>query len=174
LRAWLAFALPLILAACGGASTDDPPPFAGVLFDADKWVELDASQDPFVDRPQNAECAPGGFGAESGVLEVQTEFCPYLTVSQPLGVDLAKGTKIESILWHLELFSGEPTEGHIALKFADQIVEAHPRIPGPEAFYTVDWTLPEDVPAGTLAHFHVHNHGFNSWRLGPVEAKPMN
>lgn len=177
---WVAGLLAGLAAACGGPVGEAPdggggsaPVPEGALFDPTRWAEASAAEDPFEDRPAAVDCGPGGFGLEAGVLEVETEICGYLTAAQPLPADLPAGAVVTSVVWHLQLVSDPPATGHVALQIGEhRLFEAHPAIPGPEMVYPVEWTVPEDLPAGTPAYFHVHNHGYNSWRLGPVEAKP--
>lgn len=168
----------LVLGACGGepppetdAGTPAPIP-EGPLLDPNAWTIVEAADDPFDDRPADVDCRVGGFGPEAGIFEVETDICPYLTAVQPLPADIPAGAKLTTVVWHLALFAEAPARGHVAVQVADTLVfETAPPIPGPEGVYPVEWIAPEPLPAGTPVYFHVHNHGYNSWRLGPFEAK---
>lgn len=165
--------------ACGGpeGSAPDAGPRdvavpEGELFDPGGWTAVSADADPFGDRPAEVACHVGGYGPEGLVFEVETDICGYVTATQALAAPIPAGAHLTSVVWHLALTNEAPATGHIALRVGEHLVfEARPQIPGPEAFYTIDWAVPEDLPAGTPAYFHVHNHGYNSYRLGPVEAK---
>jgi hypothetical protein len=162
----------LWVSACGGQAAPPIPLPVGPLFDPLLWEAVDAAQDPFTDRPAEVTCPPGGYGAEASVFEVETRICSYVTVTQPLPAALPAGARLESVVWHLALISDAPAEAHVVLRVGTwDAFEARIPVPTPEAVYPVDWRIPEDVPAGTPVYFHVHNHGYNSYRLGPVEAK---
>ena len=171
MRAALALSC-VALAACGGSAAEPPAVPTEPLVDPALWLPTTADNDPFDDRPDDPACSAGAYGVESGVFEVETSYCDYLTATQPLKVALEAGVQISTLVWHLALINETPAEGHVALQIGQHLVfEARPPIPGPERAYPVLWSLPEALPAGTPAYFHVHNHGYNSWRLGPVEAK---
>lgn len=172
-RAASRIGLCLLGTCCGGTPAEPPVDLPqGPIFDPGAWTLTSAQDDPFADRPDPVQCAVGGYGVEAGVFEVDTSFCGYLTAVQPLPVDLPAGARLKSLIWHLALLNDTPAQGHVALRLGEHLVfEARPPIPGPEAAYPVDWALPEALPAGTLTYFHIHNHGSNSWRLGPIEVK---
>lgn len=168
--------LALALAACGEAEAPPAPPDASIATDAllspEGWRVAEAAEDPFEDRPPDTACTIGGYGPEAGVFEVETDLCGYITAVQPLPVGLPAGAELSGLVWHLGLFAQTATRAHIALRIGPHtLMEARPAVPGPEAFYPVQWTAPVDLPIGTPAYFHVSNHGTNSYRLGPLAVR---
>ncbi|MEL6344588.1 MAG: hypothetical protein AAFV53_15845 [Myxococcota bacterium] len=142
------------------------------LVDASSWVEVDASLDPFSDRPADVSCTALGYGPELDTFEVQTADCAYGTFRQPLLFDVRAGEEIVVVYWFLELFSTDlDAEGHVALAVDDGLLfEDHIPIPGGPETRQRTVTAPRDLVAGEWLYFHVHNHGFNSWYLGIVQA----
>lgn len=176
-RVLLTASLAALLAGCGGEEMSgfdpaDLPP--GPILDPAAWTETSATEDPFTDRYADPNCAAGGYGVEGTIFEVETELCAYITATQPLPVDLPAGVQVETLVWHLALFATEPAEGHVALRIGEHTVfDQHMAIPGPEQVYPIAWTVPEDIPMGTQVYLHIHNHGYNSWRLGPTEVRAL-
>jgi len=141
------------------------------LLDASAWVEADAEQDPFDDRPADVECSTLGWGVEGTYFEVQTDDCEYGTFYQPLTVDVPAGTELEMVYWHLDLWASEDAQGHIGLRTEETLIhEAYIEIPNGAEVYAVSLVAAADLSAGEPIYFHVHNHGYNSWSLGGLEA----
>ena len=46
-------------------------------------------------------------------------------------------------------------------------------IPGQANLVSVEFALPGAVNAGDALHFHVRNHGYNSWQLSPLMLAPL-
>lgn len=149
------------------------------LIDHALWTQLDAADDPFDDRPADAQpCpSPGGFDIVSGSFEVDTDFCLYMTAAQPSLVDLSPGWVIEAVLWHLDLLppekDPEAAEAHMVVRIGDFIVwEGVIPIPNKSAFIEHQIVLDQPLPQGTPVYFHVHNHGPNSYRPLRLTAEP--
>ena len=121
-------------------------------------------------------CKPGGFLVEGDALEVNTLICNYLTARQPSRVDIRAGDTVNIVAWHLVLVDDVGTSSssaHIAVRVADETVwQRTVAIPSREAVYESDWIPDRDIPAGTDIYFHIHNHGFNSWKLGRLMVTP--
>jgi len=159
----------------GSDATPDARPDAWqgtvVVAAAEDWVPVEASADPFDDRPADVRCPPHGARPEDTHFEVETDVCRYGTFVHPVPVDLAPGDTIEATVWHLALWAPERSEGHAAIMLGDRLLwERRVPIPGQEAIYPIAVTLDASAPAGTPLYFHVHNHGANAWRLLDVEA----
>lgn len=165
--------LGLSVIRCGGAPSDGPSTVEtapAALLDNSAWREVDAAEDPFDDRPASVLCGAGGFGAEADTFEVETERCHYLTAVQPTLAAVEVGDVVSIPVWHLDLWAEAPAEGHVALMIGDDVVvDLAVPIPAEAAAYTIEHTVTKAAPAGTPVYFHVHNHGYNSWRLGPVD-----
>jgi len=155
-----------------GVSCTAPPSDPGPLVNVDAWQELGASEDPFaLHRPEDAGCPDGGWGAENGVFEVETDRCNYGSFAQPLHRGLQAGTPLRVSVWHLGLFSEEPGEGHaVVLIDGETVFEVQPGIPSEPDIWDQEHLLESSVEQGDSVVFHLHNHGTNSWRLGAIEA----
>lgn len=163
------------------ASASEPRPAAATfrtsLVDHDDWWRLDAAQDPFSDRIANVQCTPAGALAEvladERAFGVDTGACNYLTAVQPAARAIAAGETLKVRLWHFELSAPEPAEAHAAV-WVDglPVLDERIPIPAPGGLLVRELLLERDVPAGAPVHFHLHNHGANSWALVEVSAGP--
>ena len=142
------------------------------LVDPEAWIEVSARLDPFQDRPALTRCSPLGYGEENDTFEVNTLDCAYGTFRQPILHDVPAGTEILVIYWFLELWSVDAdAEGHVALALDDGLLlEEHIPIPGGPETRKLTVEAPRDLAEGEWLYFHVHNHGYNSWSLGYVQA----
>lgn len=159
--------------ACSGNNEDSGTamPDWQPMVRTDAWILTDAGDDPFPDRPDTVDCSELGLQVEGAAFEVSTVDCPYATLRQPLLVDVPAGTEIEIVLWHLDLWAEEAAMGHIAVGHDDGVLyEAQVEIPAGAEVYPITASAEWDMVAGEWMYFHVHNHGYNSWSLGSVEA----
>ena len=151
----------------------DPPEERGKdIIDHAMWVPVPAEDDPFEDRPEDtAECPSGdGFRVFEDSFEIDTDFCLYMTASQPSLLAFEAGSLVQVAFWHLTLFppeiNVEAAEAHLAVRIADKVVwEKTVPIPSPDAFFDEQVPIDFDVEVGTPIYLHVHNHGPNSYRL---------
>ena len=143
----------------------------------DHWLHLAQGQDPFTDRLADVRCAPAAAMAEVLANEraygVDTGACNYLTVVQPVLRALAAGETIKVRLWHFALNASEPAQAHAAL-WVDgiPILDEQIDIPGPGGLLLSEHELARGVALAAPVHFHLHNHGDNSWALVEVSAGP--
>jgi len=142
------------------------------LADPAAWQLVTAAEDPFDDRPETIDC-PGGYGEEDDVFEFDSGVCAYGTFAQPSLAPIAVGDTVELVLVHdpLEPEDGEESAiAHVALE-ADGVVmvELHIDIPSDALLHRPTWTADVEIPARTPLHFHIHNHGLNSYRLVSLE-----
>ena len=168
-RAGATAALGLWLGACVAETPRDPVPLV-VLDDREAWVETDASDDPFLDhRPDVVGCPVATWLAETGSLELSTDLCAYISISQPSLVPLSAGDRVFIELFYFDLTAPEPTEGHWALAIGDEVIwERRPNIPGPGAVFEETLVIANDHPEGTLVTIHLHNHGQNTYNVRAV------
>lgn len=162
-----------------GADVGEVPVFdesrAIALVRADAWQPLEVQADPFPDRPTNATCDRRGWYEEFSTLEIDTEICPYAHLWQPSPVELPAGWAIRVRYSHKVLVADAPTFGHLGVTVAGAtIVDAWVEIPSPAKVASVTIPLPVGmrVPAGAPIVLHVHNHGYNTWRLLEVSGLP--
>lgn len=164
----LVLGLLLGAAGCGEARTNLP---MGIL-DASSLVPVSLSDDPFADhRPTEVNCPPGAWGPEGGGFEIQTGACAYAAFDQVLPEGLREGDTLEVVLWHDFLDAAELATGHVAVWVGDVVVwQREVGIPSPSATLVGEAVLPFTPPPGTRLGLHLHNHGFNSWRLVSIDA----
>lgn len=139
------------------------------LIDLAAFEKTSAANDPFEDRPSDIVCE-FGFGLEDGFFEFESDLCRYGAFSQPAVAPIRVGDTIDFLLLHENLVSSKPrAQAHIAIAFGDDIVyETRIDIPAEANFLDEQWVSTIDVPAGTPVHFHLHNHGINSYRLAEL------
>ena len=179
-------ALCLALAACAAdseadataasedesSSTGDEPRGPADLVDPFAWV-LDDAADPMpAHRPEEVVCTIG-FGEEFGVFEIDTEACNYGVFSQPILAEVRAGDTVELTVTHDDLVAEEPAIGHVLVTLGDaHTFDEEVQIPHAYGLVTAKWVADVDVPAGTPAVLHLHNHGFNQWRLVAIVTRP--
>lgn len=138
------------------------------LADPELWVALDAADDPFADhRPDPVDCDPAGLFVETGLFEVDTSLCGYVSAAQTLTADVRVDDTLQVLVYHAALSASEPAEGHVAILIGEHLVwEQTVAIPSGSGVYSSEVGAAFDAPVGTQAVFHLHNHGNNSWNLG--------
>jgi hypothetical protein len=162
----------------GSAAQDPPPPIPAMpaeLVNNVRWLRVDASADPFDDRPHSVVCdlnatLPELFNGVSAY-GIDTGACNYATVHQPILRAVAAGETVTVRLVHFELTAPEDSEAHVALTI-DGLPVLDERIPIPSASQVLVRALvaPRAILAGASAYFHVHNHGANSYALISLSA----
>ncbi len=171
---WAVRALP----GCGepvhdtDVSLSDPGPYT--LIDHEAWRVADPAEDPFAThRPTDINCPEWAYGLEDEVFEVETNDCNYLALTQPSVAPIRAGDRVRATIWHLQLWSVEPATAHVAVTIGSDVLwERDIQVPGPVAMHKPELVVSDDRPAGTPIHFHLHNHGENSWRFLSLERLP--
>jgi hypothetical protein len=155
-----------------------PPADPVPLVDIVAFREADPDLDPFRDMaPDPRICESPSFLIEedsvgSRILEVRTDVCNYITLSQPALEPIKRGDEIHLLLWHNTLGLDAPAVGYAALQLGDQLAwSVEVPIPSEAASYSPVFDAPGDLPAGSLVYLHVHNHGANSWRFGELTVR---
>ena len=150
--------LPLLLQACGPAGGE-------LLLDPTAWVEAPDVRH----RPDSVDCDPAGWRVELEGMEVETDLCPYIVLTQPLLLDVRAGRDIQILAWHNDLVSPEPAEGHLLLTVGEAVLlDWNEPIPSNAAVASERVSLPTPLRAGDAVVLHVHNHGANTWNLNEV------
>ena len=90
------------------------------------WDVQPKNRDAFPDhRPAEVNCKQDtGWMVEEDVLEVRTEFCNYLSISQQSLLDLEAGTNLELVLSHSALNFNAPQRLLIAIQILKKIAAA--------------------------------------------------
>lgn len=152
----------------------DPPSLEVV--DPEAWVQVtDPALDPLAGhRPANADGAEDVFcnGSEYGVETVGFEVsmtvgCNYFAGEAPALVDLVGGVPMRIKLTHFDLITDTPgAEAHVALLAEGTLLwETHIPLPSDAGVIDADLEVPADFDAGSTIQLHVHNHGYNSYKL---------
>ncbi|MBX7078235.1 MAG: hypothetical protein K1X88_03540 [Nannocystaceae bacterium] len=127
--------------------------------------------DPMPDHaPAQVQCELG-FGDEIGLFEVDTALCNYGVFSQPILDEVYEGDVVEFVLTHDDLVAPEPATGHLLFVIGGETA-FDVQVPIPKAYDIVQgsWTPPAAIAAGTPVTLHIHNHGYNNWRVVSIEA----
>lgn len=150
-----------------------------LLVSVEAWIP--AAPDPFeAERPENIVCNElTGWHPEADLLEVDTGECNYLTLMQPLRVDLPPDARLRVEVDHFDLTAPQPSEAVLGLQIGNaRLWEYRQPIPAPADRIKDSVELLPAVdggsgPAkGTPIYFHVRNHGQNSWRLTGIWLDP--
>lgn len=170
---WLG-ALPLTawggcVPCCGGPTE---------LVTPDAWVLVDEADDPFEPTDTGATITRCD---ESAVMEedldgrqtwtVDTSRCNWATVRQPLLAPLAAGdpVRVEVFYFSQVSFIGGLAEVKLTVD-GDELLNAQVEIPTEGSLLDETVAVDRDIPAGAPVHFHIGNHGANTWNLLGVTA----
>ena len=134
------------------------------LIDHTAWGPV--TVDPFPDAPEPLDCTAKAFIVEQGTMEVDTTNCSYVALQQPSLVAVGAGESIHLVFWYLDLFATEAGDAHMGIAVGDTVVWEHTTsIPAQARVFDTVLTAPADLAAGAPVVLHIHNHGYNSYRL---------
>ena len=147
------------------------------LVDHFDWIPVASEQDPFDDRQADSACALDGVTVTllAGELsyDVETGKCSYITATQPSQQPLELGDLVKVRLWHFELTAPSTGDGHAVLEIdGERVLDVRVAIPSPGGLIKAERRIDRPVRAGAPIHFHLHNHGQNSWALVEVSTGP--
>lgn len=138
------------------------------------WQPVAEADDAFAShRPALIDCPPSSWYLEDSALEIQTGYCNYLTVAQPIRQAVRPGDRLHLVLWHGDLRFAEPATAHVALSIGGKPLWEN-RVNIPAAANIFDINIEADLYAepGDMLQFHLHNHGYNTWKLLSLEKQP--
>lgn len=165
MRWWAAIAASSLVTACGPREVEPL-----VDLEAFTIVSHEAS-DPFRDEaPSDPSCdlATTGyelFGGEPS-FGVDTMRCGYVTAATEALTYVETGDQIHLRLWHFDLIAPEAATATVAIAIGGRtLYERFLEIPGPSGLDAPYFEAPFDGKAGDPVHFHVRNHGSNSYAL---------
>lgn len=145
------------------------------LVDPAAWQPSGTGDDLFAAmRPPEIDCDElrGYYLQETPwatIFEINTGWCNYLTIEQPLLVPLEIGDTIELRVYHFEL-TGGPAEGYLGLGLHGEVAwEQTVPIPSASELVTGTFEVTEAADVGTPVQFHVHNHGSNTWEIYSID-----
>lgn len=148
------------------------------LTDPAAWVRPPVAEDLFAAmRPPGTECDDlRGYyidqAAEAPRFEVNTGWCDYLTVRQPILESLDEGDVLEIRIYKLEL-TGGPGEGYVGVALGSDVIwEITVPIPSDGDLLETDLPITTPIPSGTPLQIHIHNHGINTWEFYAIDKIP--
>ena len=146
------------------------------LLDHQAWTALETAADPLADhRPDMIECNIAGWYVENDKLEIDTFYCNYLALTQPLLEDVAAGDTLELGLYYFDLLAPAAATAHVAVLIDGAVVwEREVEIPGgptpaPAHVYDERFASPISASAGAPIVIHLHNHGQNTWTFDRLD-----
>jgi hypothetical protein len=139
---------------------------------ADGWTFVSATEDTLWPAPDDAALCEesdiqiASFGADDGV-EIDTRSgCGWATVSQPIARPLSTGDRVQVRVFYFTQATFPAASAEVAIAVnGDIVVSESVPIPTSSGLLAPVVVVDHDVEAGALAHFHVGNHGDNSWNL---------
>lgn len=159
------------------AGSGPVPEIDGTMVDLAKpalWVQQGADADPLRDhRPATIDCPLGlGWLVETTGFEVNTGGCNYGAFTQPTLREIVPGAQITLNLYHFDLLAPEPAIAHVAVLLGEHVLfEREVAIPGAAMVFDVDVVADFELPAGSPAVLHIHNHGQNTWTFGAIQVE---
>ncbi len=138
--------------------------------DADPWYGDGEYADEY-------QCEPFTHMAETTETgdwyDVETSFCGYLTVAQPLLVAVPKGAVVQVDIVHEIITDADDGFFTLAVAMGDPAEFVwEKKIPAPavEAEIQETWIAARDYEAGEPVYWHLSNHGDNVWSLTDLTA----
>jgi hypothetical protein len=75
------------------------------------------------------------------------------------------------VFTHDDLIAPTPAVGHIAIAIeGERVWEIEVAIPKPYDIVQGEWIADRGIAAGTVVTLHLHNHGYNNWRVVSFKA----
>lgn len=137
------------------------------------WDVQPKNRDVYLEhRPEVIDCPRGtGFLIEDDELEVRTEFCNYLSLSQQSLLDMPAGTELEFTMSHSDLNFNAPATAYLGLSISGtKIWTAEIDIPSPGTIIKETLSLPVAVSRGDPIEIHIRNHGDNTYTVHSLDA----
>jgi hypothetical protein len=166
-RAALMFVVALAACADSGGVT---------LARFDGWKHGAGDADPYP-LESRTPCPASQAFVEDDLLELKTQSCNHITMTQPLQASVPAGAQVVASMSYTSLIDtglGEPSGAGTAVIILDvgplRLTRAID-LPAMPAAFSLSATAETALPAGTPVYFHVHNHGSNSYRLYSLTRK---
>ena len=155
------------LGACGEPS----PSGKRNLIDHFDWTLEEVASDYYDPPPEDLECDTelGTVAEELGgeiVYSVYTQYCSYVTVTQPSLSSISAGEEFYVRFWHSTLTAPMGATAKVILLIdGDLIWNQEFPIPYPSGLDVVHIEATRDYPEGAQIVYHVDNHGNNEYSL---------
>ncbi len=142
------------------------------LIDGEAWQFVPPDEDTMFPAPAGAELCDSDavqrqVVGDAVAVEIDTRFgCGWATVQQPITRDVRAGEMLQVRVFYFSQSAFPEAEAAVKLALdGDVLLDARVTIPTSSGLIAPLIEAPRDVAAGALAHFHVGNHGDNSWNL---------
>ncbi len=153
---------------CEGPRCEQKEP----LTDPEAWSFVDPVDDALWPPPPDAAVCDAdalqlqAFGDDVAV-EIDTRFgCGHATVAQPISAALRTGDEVQIRIFHFAQASFPADVAEVAVAIDDEILlQARVPIPTDAGLLSSRVPVGRDHAVGSVARFHVGNHGDNSWNL---------
>ncbi|HKO92784.1 MAG TPA: hypothetical protein VJU61_16630 [Polyangiaceae bacterium] len=157
-------------AGIAGAAALDAGSGPAPLTVAESWSLADPAEDPFApEAVGRVSCTSAAYRTEGTWLEVTTTTCNYASFVSVFPSEVPAGSKIRGELAWATLAALAPAVGTLAFATQADLLWSHEvPIPGLADLVQVEFEVPERLATGSALYFHVRNHGYNSWQLGPL------
>lgn len=159
------------LPACSDAGHDPSvETVSSPLTAAESWAIAPLEGDPFAQYMDGrVRCSPFALRLEASWLEVSTVECNYASLLHRFSEDVPAGSIIRGQVAWATLAALAPAVGTLAFATSDGVLWSREvDIPAQADIVDVEITLSQAAPAGSGLYFHVRNHGYNTWQLGPL------
>jgi hypothetical protein len=143
------------------------------LVEAAAWDFQSKSRDTFSDhRPRIVDCQRDvGWVIEDDEIEVRTDSCNYLSLTQESLLNIPAGNTLEFAISHGDLVFRQTATAHVALSVAGNTLwEQEIGIPSEGEIYRIEVELDFDIAQRDSIEVHLHNHGSNAWTIHRLEA----
>lgn len=143
------------------------------LVEAAAWDFQGKTRDAFSGhRPGTIACLKGeGWVIEADEIEIRTEFCNYLSLTQESLLSIPAGSILEFALSHSDLVFQNDATAHVALSVGGVTVwEREIDIPSEGEIYLQEISLDFAIAQRDSIEVHLHNHGSNSWTIHSLDA----
>jgi len=157
----------LATAACG----ESGPSGKRTLIDHYQWALEDVASEHYSDPPEDLNCDTelGTVAEELGgeiVYSVYTQYCSYMTATQPALSSVSEGEEFYLRFWHSTLTAPMgATASIVVLIDGDVVWNQEFPIPYPSGLEVVKLEAVRDYPEGAQIVYHVDNHGNNEYSL---------
>jgi hypothetical protein len=154
---------------------DTGPPTTVSLVDMFAFQKTPPESDPWYADGAYAEewrCEPRYTKAETtehgDQYDIETSFCGYVTIGQPLAHAVPAGAEISIEVLHYAIKEGDDGQYLLAVGMGDPVDIVWSKtigVPTEQALHQESWVASRDYEIGEPIYWHISNHGDNNWAL---------
>lgn len=148
--------------------TDGPRKPAVNMLEHTQWKVVADDQNPYAKQRSSKHICDLSLGKkiEDGVLEINTNYCNFITLEQKAAVEVRAGEQLHFTMWHLDLYAETKGQAYVILTIDGQTIwETTIPIPYKAEFYEAKWSPKAPIPKDARIVFHLRNHGANTWKI---------